>query len=66
MTDEYKKGFWLTLAGVMAFTPDALLIRLTAIDTFTLAFGRGVLGGTVLILCYIFLSKMGLLRRYDL
>jgi len=43
MTDEYKKGFWLTLAGVMAFTPDALLIRLTAIDTFTLAFGRACL-----------------------
>ena len=59
MTDEYKKGFWLTLAGVMAFTPDALLIRLTAIDTFTLAFGRGVLGGTVLILCYIIFVKDG-------
>ncbi len=36
MTSEYRKGFWLTLGGVLAFTPDALLIRLTAVDTFTL------------------------------
>ena len=41
MKGEYRKGFLLTLAGVLAFTPDALLIRLTAVDAFTLAFGRG-------------------------
>ena len=56
---EYRKGFWLTLAGVMAFTPDALLIRLTAIDTFTLAFGRGLLAGLVLLCFYMFFTKTG-------
>ncbi|MEK9942390.1 MAG: DMT family transporter [Gammaproteobacteria bacterium] len=58
---EYRKGFWLTLAGVMAFTPDALLIRLTAIDTFTLAFGRGLLAGLVLLCFYMFFTKTGFL-----
>ena len=49
MSGEYRKGFWLTLGGVLVFTPDSLLIRLTAVDSFTLAFGRGLLGGIVII-----------------
>ena len=52
MTDDYRKGFWLTLAGVLAFTPDALLIRLSAVDPFTLACGRGLMAGAVLLLGY--------------
>ncbi len=59
MTSEYRKGFWLTLGGVLAFTPDALLIRLTAVDTFTLAFGRGLIAGVVLLAFYLFFSKTG-------
>jgi len=50
MSGEHRKGFWLTLGGALAFTPDALLIRLTDVDSFTLAFGRGLLGGTVILL----------------
>ena len=52
MADDYRKGFWLTLAGVLAFTPDALLIRLSAVDPFTLACGRGLMAGAVLLLGY--------------
>jgi len=52
LTDDYQKGFWLTLAGVLAFTPDALLIRLSAVDPFTLACGRGLMAGAVLLLGY--------------
>lgn len=61
MSSEYRKGFWLTLAGVLAFTPDALLIRLTDVDTFTLAFGRGLLGGIVLVGVYVLFIKEGFL-----
>jgi|TARA_B100000315_G_scaffold56204_2_gene50482 drug/metabolite transporter (DMT)-like permease len=59
---DYRKGFWLTLGGVLAFTPDALLIRLTAVDAFTLAFGRGLLAGTVILTAYIFFVPGGFLN----
>ncbi len=59
MKGEYRKGFLLTLAGVLVFTPDALLIRLTAVDAFTLAFGRGLLGGFVILLGYVYFVREG-------
>ena len=62
MSSDYRKGFWLTLAGVLAFTPDALLIRLTAVDPFTLACGRGLLAGIVLLLGYTFFVSGGILK----
>lgn len=62
MSSDYRKGFWLTLAGVLAFTPDALLIRLTAVDPFTLACGRGLLAGIVLLLGYTFFVSGGILN----
>jgi drug/metabolite transporter (DMT)-like permease len=57
MSGEHRKGFWLTLGGVLAFTPDSLLIRLTAVDSFTLAFGRGILGGTVILLGFALYAR---------
>ena len=51
---------------MLAFTPDALLIRLTAVDPFTLACGRGLLAGIVLLLGYTFFVSGGIfiaLRR---
>jgi len=57
MSGEHRKGFWLTLGGVLAFTPDSLLIRLTAVDSFTLAFGRGLLGGTVILLGFALYAR---------
>jgi drug/metabolite transporter (DMT)-like permease len=44
-SDDHAKGLAITLAGVLVLTPDVLLIRLTAIDDFSLAVGRGLLGG---------------------
>ncbi|MHA1528840.1 MAG: DMT family transporter [Alphaproteobacteria bacterium] len=47
----HAKGYLITLAGVAIITPDTLLIRLAAVEPFTLAAMRGVMGGlTVLLL----------------
>jgi len=64
MSGEYRKGFWLTLAGVLAFTPDALLIRLTAVDPFTLTVGRGALAGTIIVLAYRLFVPGGFLHAF--
>ena len=50
MHPEYRKGFVLTLLGVFIFTPDALLIRLTNLEFFSLTVGRGTIGGLVMLL----------------
>jgi len=50
MSPEYRKGFVLTLLGVLIFTPDALLIRLTNLEFFSLTVGRGTLGGLAMLL----------------
>ena len=50
MHPEYRKGFVLTLLGVLIFTPDALLIRLTNLEFFSLTVGRGPIGGLVMLL----------------
>ena len=62
MPNDYRKGFWLTLGGVLAFTPDALLIRLTAVDPFTLAFGRGLLAGMVILIAYTLFISGGFVK----
>ena len=50
MNSEYRRGFVLTLLGVLIFTPDTLLIRLTNLDFFSLTVGRGTIGGLVMLL----------------
>ena len=50
MNSEYRKGFVLTLLGVLIFTPDALLIRLTNLDFFSLTVGRGTIAGLAILL----------------
>ena len=50
MNSEYSKGFVLTLLGVLIFTPDALLIRLTDLEFFSLTVGRGTIGGLAMLL----------------
>ena len=37
----HRRGFWLTLLGVLVLTPDTLLIRLIDIDPWTMNFWRG-------------------------
>ncbi|MDP6025301.1 MAG: EamA family transporter [Pseudomonadales bacterium] len=58
---EYRKGLLLTLGGVLVFTPDSLLIRLTDVDPFTLAVGRGVPAGLIMLLGYALVTRQGLL-----
>ena len=50
MYSEYRKGLVLTLLGVLIFTPDALLIRLTNLEFFSLTVGRGTIGGLAMLL----------------
>ncbi len=45
----HAKGYLITLAGVAIITPDTLLIRLAAVDSFTLAAMRGVMGGVMVL-----------------
>ena len=54
MNSEYRKGFLLTLLGVLVFTPDALLIRLTNLEFFSLTVGRGTIGGLAMLLGLVF------------
>lgn len=49
MSSEYRKGFLLTLTGVLIWTPDALLIRLADVEFFTLTFVRGAVGGSLMV-----------------
>ena len=66
MASNYRKGFWLTLGGALAFTPDALLIRLTAVDPFTLASGRGLLAGMVILITYTLFISGGFTKALKL
>ena len=52
----YGKGLLITVMGVLVISPDALLIRLVAADTWTLAFWRGLLSGSV-ILAVLLMSR---------
>jgi len=45
----HAKGYLITLAGVAIITPDTLLIRLAAVEPFTLAVTRGLLGGLMVL-----------------
>ncbi|MCH8952606.1 MAG: DMT family transporter [Proteobacteria bacterium] len=46
---DHAKGYLITLAGVAIITPDTLLIRLAAVEPFTLVAMRGVLGGLMVL-----------------
>ena len=46
---DHGKGYLITLAGVAIITPDTLLIRLAAVEPFTLAALRGVMGGLMVL-----------------
>jgi drug/metabolite transporter (DMT)-like permease len=46
---DHAKGYLITLAGVAIITPDTLLIRLAALEPFTLAAMRGMMGGLMVL-----------------
>ena len=52
LSADYRKGFWLTLAGVLIFTPDALLIRLTDVEFFTFVVYRCTIAGVLMLIGY--------------
>ena len=52
MSSDYRKGFWITLAGVLIFTPDALLIRLVGVEFFTLVVYRCAIAGLLMLVGY--------------
>ena len=46
---DHARGYLIALAGVLILSPDTLLIRLAAVDPFTLSVARGALGGLVVL-----------------
>jgi drug/metabolite transporter (DMT)-like permease len=46
---DHARGYLITLTGVAILPPDTLLIRLAAIEPFTLAAARGVMGGMMVL-----------------
>lgn len=53
-------GFLVTLLGVTMFFPDALVVRLIAADTMTIAVWRGLAAGTVSLLCLAMFDRASL------
>jgi len=52
---DHQRGLWITLAGIIALSPDSLLVRLIPADQWTLLFWRGLLsGGGIALLGIIF------------
>ncbi|MEY3960427.1 MAG: hypothetical protein RIR14_1081, partial [Pseudomonadota bacterium] len=56
-------GVLITLAGVMIFVPDALVMRLIGGDMLALAFWRGLLSGGIFLAGNLILARHTLPRR---
>jgi drug/metabolite transporter (DMT)-like permease len=56
-------GILVTLAGVMIFVPDALVMRLIGGDMLALAFFRGVISGSVFLMGNLLLSPQSMPAR---
>lgn len=48
---DHSKGFIMTLVGVLVLTPDTLLVRIIALDPWTMAFWRS---GSIALTIYLF------------
>ena len=51
---DHARGYLITLAGVLVVTPDSLLIRLAALEPFTLTAWRGAIGGATVLALSIY------------
>ena len=61
MADDTRlKGFLITAAGVLAISPDGLLVRLIAADDWTLLFWRGLLSGLAIFVALAVLHRAAL------
>lgn len=54
---QHRKGFLITLFGVLVLTPDSLLVRLADIDPMGLSFWRGILQGTVITIAMLLIYR---------
>ncbi|MGR3718158.1 MAG: DMT family transporter [Thermohalobaculum sp.] len=60
----HAKGYLITLAGVAIITPDTLLIRLAAVEPFTLAVTRGLLGGLMVLALSALWYRRGFVAQF--
>ena len=56
-TRTHRRGFLLTLFGVLVLTPDTLMIRLVDIDPWTMSFWRGAMMAASLCVAYFFVRR---------
>jgi len=61
---DHAKGMLITVAGVLAVTPDSLLIRLVSADFMTLMFWRGLLVGLTISAGLAAVHKTGLPAKF--
>lgn len=59
----HQKGFLLTLFGVLALTPDTLLVRLIDSDPWTVTFTRGLLSGGTILTVFFLVRRREALRE---
>lgn len=59
--NEHTRGLLLTLTAVLVLSPDALLVRLISVDSWTLLFWRGLLSGITLTSYLLFTYRRDLL-----
>ncbi|MFT5006700.1 MAG: drug/metabolite transporter (DMT)-like permease [Paracoccaceae bacterium] len=53
----YTKGFLITLVGVLAITPDTLLVRLVDADVWAQTFWRGLLTGIAILTAFVLFQR---------
>jgi drug/metabolite transporter (DMT)-like permease len=61
---DHARGYLITLTGVAMITPDTLLIRLAAVEPFTLAVTRGLLGGLMVLALSALWRRGGLAAQF--
>jgi len=64
LNTDHVKGLVLTIIGVLALTPDTLLIRLADADHWTLVFWRGLLMASGLFVVVLWHQRSGTLKAF--
>ena len=65
MRSQYARGLALTFAGVLAVTPDTLLVRLVDADPWTLVFWRGLgIAGALVVIVLAVEGRAGLRNMF--
>ncbi len=61
---HHRRGLTITTLGVLVLSPDSLLVRLIAVDQWTMVFWRGILMALALALFYGIAYRRGALDRF--